>query len=89
MDREKAFDKVDRNLPYKTMEKLGYSKQFIHIIDILYQDVQALVTNSSYLSTPFNIDRGIRQGCRLSLLLYMINGELINVNTKTIKIFKE
>lgn len=89
MDREKAFDKVDRNLLYKTMEKLGYSKQFIQIIDILYQDVQALVTNSSYLSTPFNIDRGIRQGCRLSLLLYMINGELINVNTKTIKIFKE
>ena len=89
MDREKAFDKVDRNLLYKTMEKLGYSKQFIQIIDILYQDVQALVTNSSYLSTPFNIDGGIRQGCRLSLLLYMINGELINVNTKTIKIFKE
>ena len=71
------------------MEKLGYSKQFIQIIDILYQDVQALVTNSSYLSTPFNIDRGIRQGYRLTLLLYMINGELINVNTKTIKIFKE
>ena len=28
IDQEKAFDKVDREFLYKTMEKLGYSKYF-------------------------------------------------------------
>ena len=40
IDQEKAFDKIDRNLLYKAMEEIGYSKQFIQFIDILYQDTQ-------------------------------------------------
>ena len=80
IDQEKAFGKVGRNLPYETMEKQGYSKQFIQIINILYQDTQALIINNGYSSTPFKIERGVRQGCPLSLLLYTIYGELINVN---------
>ena len=81
-DQEKAFDKVDRNLLYKTMEKLGYSKCFIHIRNNLYKDTQALIINNGYLSKPFNIEGGVRQGCPLSLLLYIAYGELININIK-------
>lgn len=38
--------------------------------------------NNGYLSKPFNVERGVRQGCPLSLLFYVIYGELINVNIK-------
>lgn len=31
IDQEKALDKVDRNLLYKTIKKLGYSEQFIQV----------------------------------------------------------
>lgn len=82
IDQEKAFDKVDRNPLFKTMEKLGFSKQFIQFIILLYNDKQALITNNEYVSKPFNIGRGVRQGCPLSLLLYIIYGKLINANIK-------
>ena len=64
------------------MEKLGYSKCFIQIRNNLYKDTQALIINNGYLSKPFNIEGGVRQGCPLSLLLYIIYGELININIK-------
>ena len=49
------------------MEKKRYSKQFTQFIDILYQDTQALITNEGYFFARFNINRGMRQGCSLSL----------------------
>ena len=68
VDQEKVFDSVDRNLLLKTMEKLGFSKQFMQFI--------------IHLSKPFNISRGVTQDCPLSLLLYIIYEELINTNIK-------
>ena len=82
IDQEKAFDKVDENLLFKTMEKLGFSKKFIQFIEILYHDTQALITNNAYLSKPFDISRGVRQGCPLSLLFYIVYGELTSSNIK-------
>ena len=88
IDQEKAFVKVDRDLLFKTMKKPGYSNSFIQIIKNLYKDTQALIINSSYLFQQFDIKRGVRQGSPLSLLQYIIYGELINVNIKKNKKIK-
>ena len=34
IDQEKAFDKIDRNFLYKTMEKMGISPEFVNFIKI-------------------------------------------------------
>ena len=62
IDQEKTFYKVDQNLLFQTMEKLGFSKQFIQLIKLFYRDTQALITNNGYLSKPLNISRGLKQG---------------------------
>ena len=38
IDQEKAFDKIDRPFLFKTMEKLGLSKNYIEFIKILYTE---------------------------------------------------
>ena len=65
------------------MEKLGYSNTFISFIKKVYKNAQSVISNNGYLSTPFSLSRGVRQECPLYLLLYIINGEVINLNIKS------
>ena len=67
---------------YQIMRKLEYSEIFIKFIKKLYQNTLSIISNSGFLSTPFSLSRGVRQGCPLSPLLYIINGEVTNLNIK-------
>ena len=64
------------------MQKLGYSEIFIKLFKKLYENTLSIISNNGFLSTPFSLSRGVRQGYPLSLLLYIINGEVINLNIK-------
>ena len=80
IDQEKAFDKIDRPFPFKTMKKFGISKTFINFIETLYKQNTTTIINNGLLSENFPMLRGLRQGCSLSLLLYVIQGELTTQN---------
>ena len=70
------------------MEKLGFSKNYIEFIEIFYKDNKSIVTNNGFLSKTVSLFRGLRQGCPLSLPLYVIQGEITaeNINNNnTIK----
>ena len=41
------------------------------------------IPNYGFLSYSFPLNRGVRQGCPLPLLLCIINGEVINLNVKS------
>ena len=38
IDQEKAFDKIDYDFLYKTMNNMGFSNKFIQFIKILYSN---------------------------------------------------
>ena len=59
------------------MHKLGYSEIFIKFIKKLYQNTLSIISNN-----PFCWSRGVRQGYPLPNFLYIINGEVINLNIK-------
>ena len=65
------------------MAKLGYSNTFINIVKKIYQNTESMISNNGFLSSPFPLTRGVRQGCPLSLLLHIINSEVINLNAKS------
>ena len=50
-------------------------------ITIFYKDVQSAVVNGGFLTTYFNISRGVRQGCPLSPLPFILATELPAVKT--------
>ena len=68
------------------MEKPGYSNTFISFIKKIYKNIQLVISNNGYLSTPFSLSRRVGQGYPLPLLLYIINAEVINLNVKSNKI---
>lgn len=73
LDQEKAFDKVDHEYLLKTLE--GFGKVFISWIRLLYKDVYSMLKINGNLTRPFPVRRGVRQGCSLSGLLYIISIE--------------
>ena len=56
------------------MKKLGFSIDYIKFIEILYNDNASIITNNGFLSETVKMLRGLRQGCALSLPLYVIQG---------------
>ena len=80
IDQEKAFDKIDRPFLFQTMGKLGLPKTFINFIEILYRQNTSMIINNGFLSENIPMSRGLRQGCPLSLPLYVIQSEIITQN---------
>ena len=60
-------------------------KAFISFIKKIYQNTESIISNNGFLSDLFSLSRRVRQGCPLSLFLYIVNGEVINLNSKSNK----
>ncbi len=54
------------------MNAFGLSDTFIKWVRILYNDPQAVVITNGLRSKNFSLQRGNRQGCPLSLLLFAV-----------------
>ena len=72
LDQEKAFDKVDWSFLIKVLRKLGLSDNFIKWITILYKNINSKLFINGRFSQNVEISRGVRQGCPLSPLLYVL-----------------
>ena len=72
LDQKKAFDNVDHGYLFNTMRAMGFGSRFINYLQILYGDAESFVKVNGSLTTPFLFEKGIRQGCPLSGLLYSI-----------------
>ncbi|KAK3521002.1 hypothetical protein QTP86_015762 [Hemibagrus guttatus] len=66
LDQEKAFDRVEHQYLWKTLEAFGFSPSLIAMVKVMYQDAESVLKINGGLSAPFKVKRGIRQGCSLS-----------------------
>ena len=53
---------------------------FLQFIKILYRNNTSYIINNGFLSSPINLERRLRQGCPLSLPLYVIQGQITTTN---------
>ena len=51
---------------------MGFGERFLRHIHLLYSDSESLIKVCGSLTAPFSLEKGIRQGCPLSGLLYSI-----------------
>ncbi|KAI4880461.1 hypothetical protein NFI96_009804 [Prochilodus magdalenae] len=70
LDQEKAFDRVEHQYLWNTLEAFGFSPSFSAMVKVLYRDVESVLKINGGLSAPFKVERGIRQGCAMSGMLY-------------------
>ena len=82
LDQEKAFDRVDRHFLFQTLRKFGYGPKLIATIQAIYNNIEAQVKVNGNMSQSFLIERGVRQGCPLSMILYIILAEVMIENIR-------
>lgn len=72
LDLEKAFDSVDHDMLWQTLERFQVSGQFIALLKQLYRNASSQVLVNGFLTASFKIARSVRQGCPLSMLLFSL-----------------
>ena len=72
VDFENTFDSVHRPTLWKILEVYSEPTKFINIFKNIYDGVQCCVKTTNGVSDWFDIKTGVRQGCVLSTLLFLI-----------------
>ena len=65
------------------LERFGLSPGFIAMIKVMYVNIESVLKINGGLSRPFNVTRGIRQGCSMSGMLYTLAIEPMLHNIRT------
>ena len=72
LDQEKAYDKIKHDYLWKVLEQYGIPNHFVQTVKSLYNIAYTSVFINGISSTPFKVNRGVRQGDPLSCLLFDI-----------------
>ena len=83
LDQEKAFDRVEWPFLEKVLVKMGFGPSFRSWVSLLYSSVNSAVIVNGHLTEAFPVSRGVRQGCPLSPLLYVLVAETMACRVRT------
>lgn len=78
IDISKAFDSVQWEFLRNALKALGLTDQFIHWIMLCVSTASFSVQVNGELAGYFRSERGLRQGCALSLYLFVISMHILS-----------
>jgi hypothetical protein len=72
VDQSKAFDSLSHNYMFKLLEHLNLGEFFINSIRRVYDNSFACLEVNKKKSKRINIKSGVKQGCPLSMIIYIL-----------------
>ena len=82
MDFKKAYDRVDRGAVFRVLEKMGFGRDFVDIVKVLYNEVTAMMEIGEGDRVEVETGGGVRQGCPLSPYLFICVLELMAIEVR-------
>ena len=79
LDFEKAFDKINWSFLQNSLKQFGFGNTFREWVHILSTDIESCVINNGTTSKYFKVKSGVRQGCPLSALLFLVVVETLAI----------
>ena len=76
LDFRKAFDTIEWNYLSAALQALNFGPDLLKWFQVIYHQVSSCVLHNGRASDFFLLKRGVRQGCPLSGLLFVIGIEL-------------
>ena len=77
LDFEKAFDTVEWPFLQKTLQHYNFGPSAMNWIRLFYHNTESCIINNGWSSAFFKLQRGVRQGCPLSLYLFILCVEIL------------
>ena len=77
LDFKKAFDTIEWDFINNCLKIFNFGPDIQNWFKVLYNNVNSCVLNNGYASEFFSLGRGVRQGCPLSGLLFVIGIEIL------------
>ena len=77
LDQEKAFDRVDWAFLLRVLERMNFGPSFRQWVLLFYTRISSSILVNGERSDSFMVSRGVRQGCPLSPLLYVLMAETL------------
>ena len=74
---KRPFDSVEWHFIFSCLNKFGFKNDFTNWIKILYNQPKAAIKLNGYISEYFSLGRGIRQGCPVSAMLFILCTEIL------------
>ena len=88
IDFEKAFDSLEWEFLSKAIETFNFGSDFKRWIQVLYNNISSCTVNNGFSSPFFNLHRGVRQGCPLSGMLFILAVEILSCAIRSEKLIR-
>ena len=82
LDFERAFDSVEKETITSVLSKFNFGHNFINMVKALIFNSESCVQNGGWISGFFKTERGIKQGCCASPLLFILVAEVMALKIK-------
>jgi hypothetical protein len=83
LDFRKAYDTVSRAFLFKLLQLAGLGGDFLVWVQLLLHDTRSRACVNGYVSNPAPFKAGVRQGCPLAPLLYLLVGQALLLYLKS------
>ena len=77
IDYSKAFDSISTVTIIEALKLFNLGEYFVSWVRVILNGRTANVKNGGLLSEPFDLERGVRQGCPVSSMLFVIEVEIL------------
>ncbi|KAF7245550.1 hypothetical protein EYD10_08337 [Varanus komodoensis] len=82
LDTQKAFDNVNWQFMMQQMDQMEFGGKIMNVISSIYQRQSARILINGERTRAIEIQKGTRQGCPLSPLLFILTLEVLNRNIR-------